>query len=134
MLMTLLLLLPLGHSCDKDDDGVDSNTNQLIGTWRLVSISDSDGFSENYPEDCQNTWEFTENRINAKWDEDCDGSLDYQDSAVYTLVGNEIVVPEEDEDLEITIVELNANSLTIQILDTFDPEDIYVETYVFTRV
>lgn len=162
-LFLVLLIFPLMFiSCEEEvdnqnnDDQNNNNTVSILGTWRVVSetntdetgyvdpvsgnlvITESDTEVYNHPgwdpgcESYQDYYEFTDNTIN--WIETCisdgDISVDYTN---YTLTGNNIYHENfGDGDIIWTISDLSENNLNITW--NYEWEDTENDTIFIDRV
>jgi hypothetical protein len=135
-LFSIVIIALLLFNCKKDDDGSGADANQLIGSWRLTSESDSDGFSETFQESCANIWVFTDNTISTSFDDDCDGTPEAGDGAMlsYSLSGNQFIFQVDTDGEELYLESVSNTNLRLRLVDESDPEEVYTIFFDFIKI
>ena len=137
MVAVMMLAMTSLTGCDKDDDGISGNAEDLIvGEWQSVRYEgyeiyegDREEYSERYTSDCYTFYRDGSGRYT---------DLDYDDSYAFDWVidGDELILDEGTWDEErYTIEKLNGNTLVLSYFEEDPREDYeYYARETFERV
>ena len=126
----LVALTSLILNCSEDDSTTVSDeviASEIIGSWRLIQekeyVNGEEVSSYNVPDGCdEEVINFTTDELTFNIDDNCDGTFDENDTFIYTISNNQIIV--EGETAE--VAEVTSSTL---ILKFYYDNDSYDESH-----